>query len=307
MGQPTVGFNTAGQLGNGNTTSSNIPVAVAAPTGGSVLTFSSLETIGNHTCGLTTSGAAYCWGRGTSGQLGNGTSGTGVISNVPVPVSGGLVFTSLVVGNDHSCGLTRDTQEAYCWGLNVSGQLGNGTSGNGTNSNVPVPVSGGLTFSSLSGGNLHTCGVTTTNVGYCWGENSLRVLGTGNQTNSNVPVAVVAPTGGSVLSFSSIQAGREHTCAITTAGAGYCWGNGANGRLGDNAGASSTRPVAVAAPTGGSVLTFSSIQAGGSHSCGLTTTGLAYCWGEGLKGKLGTGSTSNANVPASVVSTNYNL
>jgi alpha-tubulin suppressor-like RCC1 family protein len=134
-------------------------------------------------CGVTTTGAAYCWGNNEFGQLGNGSDKD---SDTPVPVSGRLNFKSVsaAVGG-HACGITM-TGAAYCWGLNGSGQLGNGTK---KNSNVPVAVSGGLTFVSISAGHFHTCGVTTDGELYCWGADGTG-LGVGNKAGSAVPIRV---------------------------------------------------------------------------------------------------------------------
>ena len=87
-----------------------------------------------HTCGITTAGAAYCWGYNGEGELGDGTNTT---ASSPVPVAGGLSFASLSAGAFHSCGMTGGG--LYCWGDNTVGQLGDGTT---INSNVPVKVVG---------------------------------------------------------------------------------------------------------------------------------------------------------------------
>jgi alpha-tubulin suppressor-like RCC1 family protein len=296
-----------GSLGNNGTNDARVPVAVLAPTGGSVLTFSSISAGYTHTCGLTSIGAAYCWGSGGSGRLGNNDTND---ARVPVAVlapTGGsvLTFSSISAGSSHSCGLTS-SGAAYCWGDGSSGQLGNNST---SGSNVPVAVAaptGGsvLTFSSIDVGSNHSCGLTSSGAAYCWGLGFSGQLGNNSTSGSNVPVAVLAPTGGSVLTFSSISAGGSHSCGLTLSGAAYCWGSG---RLGNNSTSGSNVPVAVVAPTGGSVLTFSSISASNGYSCGLTSSGAAYCWGNGGSGQLGINSTANSNVPVAVVSTNYNL
>ena len=89
----------------------------------------------NHTCGVTTSGDAYCWGKNSFGQLGDGTTTDRL---TPTPVIGGLTFPAISAGGNHTCGVTP-SGDAYCWGDNTSGQLGDGTT---TDSSVPVPVSG---------------------------------------------------------------------------------------------------------------------------------------------------------------------
>jgi alpha-tubulin suppressor-like RCC1 family protein len=126
---------------------------------------------------------------------------------------------------------------AYCWGTNSWGQLGNGTN---ADNNVPVPVSGGLTFKSISAGSAHGCGVTTVGDGYCWGAGSLGRLGTGTNADSNVPV----PVSGS-LTFKSVSTGSNYSCGVTTAADGYCWGDGRFGALGDGTNVSSNVPVLV--------------------------------------------------------------
>ena len=239
-----------------------------------------------HSCGVTTTGAAYCWGRGVEGQLGDGTN---AISNVPVAVSGGLTFQSVSAGGFHTCGVTTAGKRAYCWGFNREGQLGDGT--NTLFIKVPVAVSGGLTFQSVSLGRFYSCGVTTAGKrAYCWGFNGDGELGDGTNTDSNVPVVVL---GG--LTFQSVSAGSEHSCGVTTAGAAYCWGLNGTGQLGDGTNAISNVPVAV---LGG--LTFQLVSAGVAHSCGVTTDGPAYCWGWNGNGTLGDGTNTDSNVPVGV-------
>jgi alpha-tubulin suppressor-like RCC1 family protein len=314
------GYGGNGELGNGSRTNTNVnaPFAVLAPTGGSVLTFSSISAGGSHTCGLTTLGRAYCWGIRGEGQLGFGSGNYDVDIPFAVdPPTGGsvLTFSSISAGSSHTCGITT-TGAAYCWGLGSGGAIGDGIGATFTvvPSAVTAPTGGSaLTFSSITVGGSHTCGITTTGAAYCWGYGGNGELGNGSTNGSNVPVAVVAPTGGSILIFSSISAGvyggsnGDHTCGITTTGAAYCWGNGGNGELGNNSTNGSNVPVAVLAPTGGNVLTFSSVSVDANHSCGITTTGSAFCWGNGGSGRLGNNSTTNSGVPVSVVSTNYNL
>ena len=144
-----------------------------------------------HTCGVTTAGAAYCWGQNLFGELGDGTT---TESNVPVAVSGMLTFQSVSAGLKHNCG-QASAGAAYCWGSGSSGELGDGTN---TDSNVPVAVSGGLTFQSVSADLGHSCGVTlgldALNLNaHCWGFNGEGKLGGGTNTDSNVPVGVLDP------------------------------------------------------------------------------------------------------------------
>ena len=136
-----------------------------------------------HTCGLSSSGAAYCWGSNLSGQLGTREQ---LRSSTPVAVAGGLSFSALGTGWDYTCGLTS-AGAAYCWGSNVGGQLGDGSQ---TSSSTPVAVSGGLSFSGITTGDGHTCGITAAGAAYCWGYNGYGQLGNSLGGDSSVPVAV---------------------------------------------------------------------------------------------------------------------
>jgi alpha-tubulin suppressor-like RCC1 family protein len=146
------------------------------------LRFASLNASYYQTCGLTTRGAAYCWGDNNNGQLGDGTT-TDSDANGPQPVIGGLRFASIRPGERHTCGLTS-RGEAYCWGFNSDGQLGDGTT---TTSGVngPQPVIGGLRFASISAGYELTCGLTSRGAAYCWGDNDYGQLGDGTTTDSD--------------------------------------------------------------------------------------------------------------------------
>ena len=238
-----------------------------------------------HTCGLTSTGIAYCWGSNGNGQLGDGSTDNRLL---PVAVSGGHTFSMIAAGAGHTCGLTS-AGAAYCWGFNMFGQLGDSSAPIHL---LPVAVSGGLTFSTIAAGAGHTCGVASgTFAAWCWGYNANGQLGDNSTTDHHVPVAV---SGGHT--FSTISAGYEHMCGLTSAGAAYCWGSNGNGQLGDN----STTRRSVPTVVSGS-LTFSSISAGSYHTCGVEAdTFVAWCWGTNDYGQLGDGSTDAKSVPTLV-------
>jgi alpha-tubulin suppressor-like RCC1 family protein len=212
------------------------------------VSFEAVFAGGAHTCALSSiPGAAYCWGRGESGQLGvpppSGTcvtdAGPYSCSMVPVPVGGGLTFEKLAGGGAHTCALASDGA-AYCWGNNAYGQLGDGST---TNQNVPVQVAGGLTFASIDAGAPHTCALTSAGKAYCWGRNNRGQLGNGTTTGSTAPVAVTGS-----LTFQLIAAGGfsiGHTCGLTHQGAAHCWGSSGAGQLGNNTNSMSSVPAKV--------------------------------------------------------------
>lgn len=247
-----------------------------------------------HACGLTTAGAAYCWGDNRLAQIGDSTF---TDRNVATRVKTALVFDTLIAGaNGHfTCGRVP-TQEIHCWGSNNHGQSGDGTNtgGGGPFGNArPYPVAGaaGLRFKALTGGGDHACGLADTGVAYCWGRNNNAEIGNGGSTDVFDPTAVI---GG--LTFKSISAGEAHTCALDTAGAAYCWGN-ANFRLG-----LSPNPVvdvsSPAAVQGGGI--YTQISAGTVSTCALKASGEAFCWGTNGGGQLGDGTTVGRSAPAAI-------
>src|SRR5258706_260033 len=217
-------------------TASASGLARATSTSFNVTGFTSVSAGSAYTCGVTSAGAAYCWGYDGYGQLGRGSL---INSSTPVAVSGGLPFTVISAGCEHSCGVTTGGA-AYCWGYNSSGELGNGSP---TDSSTPVAVSGGLTFAAISAGNFYTCGVTTAGAAYCWGNSYFSQLGNGSTTYSSTPVAV---SGG--LTFAVVSAGYDHSCGVTTDGAAYCWGGNGSGELGNGSNTHSATPVPGAYP-----------------------------------------------------------
>ena len=283
------GYNQFGQLGDGTRTNRSSPQVVAG-----TVRFVQVSAGAYHTCAVTADNRAYCWGSGDDGQTGFGGD-----LLTPTAVPGGRRFVRIRAGSHHTCGV-NPYEVGFCWGESAFGELGGGD-----NYIQPVRVAGGLNFRSVIAGGAFTCGVTTSNKGYCWGYNYYGALGDGTRINRSKPVAVA---GG--LSFRSVIAGgglieevygevvdEAHTCGLTTDNLAYCWGYDGYGELGN--GSSSTTQVKPSRVLGG--LHFGQLIAGFYHSCGVTTTKVAYCWGLGYNGQLGNGTTSySRNVPTKV-------
>jgi alpha-tubulin suppressor-like RCC1 family protein len=140
----------------------------------------------------------------------------------------------------------------YCWGVNFSGELGNGGT---ANSDRPVLVSSTAAFVRVyAGGNAtpsygyggYTCGVTASGGAYCWGYNAFGQLGDGTTTDHSTPMPVSLPTG--VSGFVTMSAGTNYTCAATASGDLYCWGYNGQGQFGNGTTTSSSVPVPVPRP-----------------------------------------------------------
>ena len=155
---------------------------------------------------------------------------------------------------------------------------------------APFSIRNPLVFATVSAGYFHACGVAA-GAGYCWGDNSTGRLGDPTSPANNAPMPV---SGG--LTFASISAGRDHTCGLTPSGAAYCWGSNVSGELGT--GIIQSNSSVPAAVFGG--LTFAAVNAGYAHTCGVTTGGVGYCWGNNTFGELGVGTQIQHNVPTAV-------
>jgi alpha-tubulin suppressor-like RCC1 family protein len=251
------------------------------------LRFKAITTALSHTCALTKRGEAFCWGYNSiDGELGDGTT-VDSGANGPQAVIGGLRFTSIEAGYFQTCATTR-LNKTYCWGYNPDGQLGDGTT---ISSGIhgPQRVAGSSRFNRVATGGYHlTCALTTFDRPYCWGYNSVDgEIGDGTTDSSSTPRRVL---GG--LRLAMFTVGSYHTCGSTSRGVTYCWGYNLSGRLGDgtlvSTGEGSPRRVM-------GNLRFESLSAGDDHTCGLTKSFEAYCWGVNFYGQLGDGTRSDSD------------
>lgn len=284
------GANGAGQLGDGNSAGSDLPSRVV---GG--LMIASISAGHDHTCAITISGTAYCWGDNDRGQLGDGSTNGSI---TPVVVAGGLSFAWISAGYDHTCGIAVDGT-GYCWGANTRGQIGDGTRNDRT---TPTAISSDSALAAISAGGgvlvAHTLGVTTGDAGLSWGGNNVGQLGRSASGDcGGVPCDPGPGFIGGTEDFRQVSAGQGHSCGVTPGGDGYCWGANGSGQVGDGSTAGERQqPTAVSGGHG-----FSVIRAGRNHTCGLTTTGQAWCWGVNIFGQLGDGTGSGSSrIPVAV-------
>lgn len=276
------GDNTYGQLGDGTTTSSRVPVVAPG-----LSNVRSISARGLHTCAVLWNGTARCWGSNGRGQLGDGTS---TDRYLPVVVSGLNSVRSIFASLQHTCAVMEDNT-ASCWGSNDRGQLGDGTT---VSSSLPLVVSGLSDVRAITAGYAHTCalsGPALNGVVHCWGDNSFGQLGDGsNSIWSHVPTVVSGLSNASMIS-----AGWGHTCMVMDDHTARCWGYNSCGHLGDGTTTDSNIPVAVAG-----LSNVRSVSTGDVHTCELLDNGAAQCWGCNDLRELGDGTTTNSRVPVVV-------
>ena len=233
------------------------------------LVFRAISAGAEHTCAIASDSTAYCWGSNATGALGIPAP----MAQGPESVTGGLRFTSISAGVTHTCGVATDSV-AYCWGANDRGQLGTGDS---LSRSAPTAVVTSERFVQLSAGQGRTCGRTAARAVLCWGAVWLyRSDGLEYTRAQLVPQAVPgAPP------LDGVSVGSFTTCGVGGATV-YCWEANPHGEFGNGTTEGSTTPL----PVGGG-MQFSSVAAGVIQTCGVTTDGDAYCWGNDSFGQLG--------------------
>jgi alpha-tubulin suppressor-like RCC1 family protein len=276
------GSDSHGQIGNGSSPGGGAKPQLVTVRGEQ---FVSISAGAAHACALTSSGKAYCWGRDSTGQLGDARR---VNSTTPIPVYPEQSFRSISAGGFHTCAIRTDGQ-ALCWGFNLRGQLGSGSAG-GIVDSPSAAVPGG-TYTSISAGYQHTCAIRSDGVTLCWGDNTSGQLGA-----SSVPDSVlIVPTPTAVttaIPFALVVAGGDapysNTCALDAVGVAYCWGDNSWKQSGsDNAAVVRVRiPTIVPGQPAGN---FTSLSIGFRHACAFGTQGGSWCWGSNVFGALGTG------------------
>jgi alpha-tubulin suppressor-like RCC1 family protein len=279
------GDNSTGQLGNGGTGQSLVPVTVPTLPGAIAIAAGA-----DFTCALLSDTSVQCWGDNSTGQLGNG--GT-TESPTPVPVSGLTNVTAIAAGGSFACAISGGSVE--CWGSDQDGQLGDGTMG--TSSPTPVAVATVTNATAIAAGSLHACAVLGDGSVQCWGDNSNGQLGDGTLSIELTP-GPTSPLQGQAF---ALAGGNLHTCAVLTGGPIECWGENNIGQLGNGTAAQSEVPVLVQAPASSA----SAVAAGQMHTCAIVANGGVECWGSNQDGQLGAQNpqTLQSLTPAPVYTT----
>ncbi len=260
--QPVSGVTTFTYDALNERTSSNVYSAIS-PSG---------LTVGAQGACATSADVSQCWGNGGYGDLGTGTNAGNLLTATAAPDF--LGASQLSLGTYDSCAIVTETVQ--CVGENTYGQLGNGTTGG--SSNTPVAVTGLTGVTQIAVGYDFACALASGSV-KCWGVNSDGNLGNGTTTNSDVPVTVSGLTG--VTAITVADAGL-HACALLSSGTMDCWGNNAEGQLGNGTLTNSSTPVLVSGLAG-----VTQIAAEAETTCALLSSSYVECWGDNTYGEDG--------------------
>ncbi|MCB1538760.1 MAG: hypothetical protein KDJ49_07310 [Alphaproteobacteria bacterium] len=214
------GYNWAGQLGDGTTTSSSVPIPLSSSGGWDTTQWKSVSVGNANTCAIRLSDEhLFCWGGGGYYALGNGG---GANTSVPVSLSssGGwdtMQWSKVAVGYFGACAIRKSDSQMFCWGYNAFGQVGDGTTANKT---IPTALGGGFSATAwsdvgVSGSPARTCAIRTSDKHmYCWGDNRDGELGDGTTTNRTTPVALTTTNGWDATTWSGLALGVSFTLGI---------------------------------------------------------------------------------------------
>ena len=273
------GSDDTGQIGNGSASSANVTIPEKIGTSNS---WSQIAVGYSHTCGIN-AGELYCWGSDVTGQIGNGSASSADVT-LPEKIGTSNSWLQIALGYSHTCGINAG--ELYCWGWDVTGQIGNG-SASSADVTLPEKIGTSNSWSQIALGDFHTCGINAGEL-YCWGSDLHGQIGNGSASSADVTLPEKIGTSNS---WSQIALGRTHTCGINE-GELYCWGRDLYGQIGNGSASSAdvTQPEKIGASN-----TWSQIALGDFHTCGINS-GELYCWGRDFYGQIGNGSTSSADV-----------
>ena len=274
----TLSFNLTVSDGKGGTATDSVVVVVKKA--GSQTGVTDLAVGGEHTC-VVVNGGVQCWGKNSSGQLGDGST-TNRLTPVQA-IAAGSGVTNVAGSYYHMCAVINGGVK--CWGANFVGQVGDGTTiGRFTPVQVISPGSGAT---AIATGDTHTCALINSGV-QCWGNNDYGQLGDGTTNTRSTPVQTI-PAGSGVT---AIAAGAAHSCVVVNGGV-KCWGYNLEGELGDGTTTTNSLSPVQTIVVGSGV---TAVAAGKYHTCAVVSGGLK-CWGYNGEGRLGDGTYDNRLTP----------
>lgn len=209
----------------------------------------------------------------------------------PPPQPAPLHFVVVAAGGRHTCALEQ-AGGLWCWGNDDAGQLGTDSLRSTT---VPVQVTGAPVFTSIYAVDDRSCGLTAANRLYCWGAGRVGQLGNGLRIDQHVPTPAA-----DTFHFQQVSVGDSIGCGLVAAdSAGYCWGQGVRGGLGNGLITDSARPGKRLDYPG---MRYVTLAAGAQHGCAITDQGVTRCWGVNTRGQAGNGTRIGLGSPEPVSS-----
>ncbi len=272
------GQNGSGQLGTGTTSDAWAPAIISGLSGVTSVAAGTL-----HSCAILSDGTVRCWGENAAGELGNGTTKN---SPTPVAVAGLSGAMAVAVGDYnsligcHSCAALSDGT-VQCWGTNISGELGNGTTSTPAVGTL-VNVSGVSGATAVIAGNGYSCALLSDGSVKCWGGGAVG-------QNSATPSVVPGLNGGVAM----VAGGQDQACALFPDGTAKCWGYNGSGQLGNGTKIDSSTAVTVSGLSGAtSIAAAFSNNGTDGDTCAVLAGGTVQCWGDNSYGQLGNGTTT---------------
>ena len=275
------GDNASGQLGDRTRDDRSTPKLVFGLEGGA----RGVAVGVDFSFSVATSGAVSAWGENRFGSLADGTT-TARLSPWPVEALG-LETRFVVAAGWHACAVSR-TGRVSCWGYNVAGAVGDGTT---SEVRTPKPLVQAEPFVAIAKSTAHACGVGVSGALHCWGNNDRGQLGIDAGTVSLSPVRVP-----NVVDAADVATGSGHTCIATRAGGVRCWGSNVQSQLGVGDDDPRSGIVDVLPASAG----VRQIAAGDDYTCVVSAAGVVSCWGF-LGANLGMGTNGADVAPLPVV------
>jgi alpha-tubulin suppressor-like RCC1 family protein len=266
------------------------PTFVAFPTGGRATRWKAVTMGQTHACAIQLDGSLWCWGENYAGDLGTNDD---VAHTSPTRVGQDLAadkdWDSVTAGDFHTCGLRGG--HLWCWGQNKQGQLGDAMAEQFIAFPRPIGTLG--TWSAVAAGSAHSCGVTSDQKMWCWGQGFYGQLGNG-KSGGNAATSEPALVPGT-FQWVDVSAGVDETCGRTTTSAMFCFGANATGQLGDGTFTDRSAPSMV-----GRTSDWAQVSVGQAVGCAVNTSGQMWCWGENREGAIGVGTGGTLSTPTEV-------
>jgi len=283
------GMGSLGQIGDGS--NDNVRSTPSSVNLGFGRTAMSVSAGYGHTCAVLDNGSVSCWGQGTQGELGDGTTSTRSSPALTSSLGTNRTAVAVSAGYSHNC-VILDNGLVSCWGAGGIGQLGNGGTSQQNSPTLTSSLGANRTAVAISSGSYHTCAILDNGSVSCWGFGGYGQLGNGGNSNQNTPQTINLGLGRTAV---SISAGGAITCAVLDDASITCWGSNQVGQLGLGTTTDHNTPQTVNLGFGRTTVSVSTTS---THTCAVLDDGSLSCWGSNQYGQFGDGAFQNRLEPS---------